>query len=157
MTTRSNKPATLTKEVFEVHLEYLRKDLTEIRTGIIRLNDRVDAQDKTLLRNTITVEEHQRRSTMLEESQSEIIDTLKSISDAVGAVKAQANGIEEELIPIKNHTQQVNKFLRLLIVIDENKALIGKIIMFTTIIIISLWAGISKAPLIESTVKAMLK
>lgn len=48
----------------------------------------LDKHNETLLRNTITVEEHHKRSLMLEEAQEQLRTDFKEVEDHVSEVKA---------------------------------------------------------------------
>ena len=59
----------LSKEVFDIHLEHIRESLHDIRNNLGELSlirEEQTEQGKTLVRNTVSLEEHVRRTNLLE-------------------------------------------------------------------------------------------
>lgn len=72
-----------------------RDDFDKLEGMIIKLDDRIDNVDKTLVRNTVSLEEHVKRTDMLE-----------------SYVKERVSYVNGEFEPIKKHVNQVTYGVR---------------------------------------------
>lgn len=69
--------------------------LEKLETMITKLDDRLDSVDKTLIRNTVSLEQHIKRTDMLE-----------------AYVKEKDVSIGQELAPIKNHVNMMTNAIK---------------------------------------------
>jgi hypothetical protein len=124
----------LSKEIFEVHMKYLKESVDSLRDSFIKLDHRLDEQDKILLRNTVTVEIHEKRSTSLESIQQEAIQTLQIMSRRISEMEA-------DIIPIKNHVESVKSFMGFISFFSDNKKLLIRLGLYIILIICGLYYG----------------
>lgn len=133
-----------TIQVIEAHLFHIRESLQELKENEKTISKRLGSQEKVLLRNTITVEEHKRRSDKLEENQEKFIATLDQIAKSVQQVSINIHKIENEIEPIKDHVKSVKGVMGIFIAMYDNKEFIGKLIVFATVIAISAYYGLKE-------------
>jgi hypothetical protein len=124
----------LSKEVFEVHMRYLKESVDSLRDCFIKLDHRLDEQDKILLRNTVTVEIHEKRSTNLEAIHKETVDTLQAMSRRISEM-------EDDILPIKKHVESVSSFMSFLSFFSENKRLLIRLALYIILTICGLYYG----------------
>jgi chromosome segregation ATPase len=131
-----------TRDLIETHLFYIRESMSDLKNTNVAILNRLTSQEEVLLRNTITVEDHKRRSNLLEQNQAEFVKTLKDISDSFKRLSTTVNQIESELQPIKTHVRSVERFVKFLIVLNDNKGTIAKILAFMITISVSTYFGV---------------
>lgn len=84
--------------------DYLVNTLSGLSSDIKRLSSKQEKQNETLLRNTITVEEHHKRSLNLEKK----MDSLEF------QVKQDLRSIENEIEPIRLHIKGIGFLVKLI-------------------------------------------
>jgi hypothetical protein len=126
-----------TKDVLEAHLYHIRESLADLKEGFRTLTKVQRSQERILLRNTITVEEHKKRSDHLESNQEEFVATQKAMIKSIEELTNRVQAVDYELQPIKRHVKTVSKLTGFIIAFDENKWTIAKIIGFLIAIVIT--------------------
>jgi len=149
----------ISKDVFEVHMQYTKEGIEELKKNTGLIFHKLDTQEKTLVRNTITVEDHKRRSDNMEERQREFLSVvnkitfqLSDISDSLVHINARVDEIEDDIGPIKDHIVEVKKVTGLMTMLYDNKGLIGKVIMFSIVILSAVYYGFNG---VETIIKAI--
>ena len=141
-----------TKEVVEVYLTHFKENLNEVKSTLKDILITLSKHESTLLRNTITVEDHKRRSDLSDakqeeflRTQREMVKTLSDLTNKLNQVETDFNSklsnVESDIEPIKNHVKKVTRLFKLLTIIDENKWTIAKIIGFIIAIILAVKTG----------------
>lgn len=97
------------KEVFEVHITNMYKQLENLNDTISKLYDRQDQMNVTLAKNTVVVKEHHIRSTRLEEVQEQMLLTIQKINNELLNVQREVHSIETDIKPIKKHVSAVKR------------------------------------------------
>ena len=132
------------KDAFEAHLHYIRESLADVKFAIRDIQKIVAKQEKVLLRNTITVEEHSRRSDALERNQAEFVSTQTQMVKTMGDIARELEKIDTELRPIKKHVKSVEDVASLVITLNENKVFVGKVFAFVIVVIVSAYYNADK-------------
>lgn len=130
------------EKLLEAHLYHIRESLSDIKDGQRILDKRMLKAEKTLLRNTITVEEHQRRSMLLEANQGDFVRALQSIDSSFKKVKTDLKKLESEVKPIQKHVESVTKVMGLFVYIEKNRKMITRIIVFFALMGLGLYFSI---------------
>jgi hypothetical protein len=131
---RKNPPS-VSREVFEIHLEYMNKNMKDIKDELVKVGTRQEAFEKTLLRNTITVEEHHKRSNILELNQEKFLTTMTDLTTKVQQIGTDFHRLESDIIPLKAQTEKVNKAVNFFVFVDNNKMMVFKITLFAVVIL----------------------
>ena len=79
----------LSKEVFEIHLGHIRGSLHDIRNslgGLELIRDEQVEQGKTLVRNTVSLEEHVKRTNLLETKMEHVEDEVSGLKTHITKV-----------------------------------------------------------------------
>jgi chromosome segregation ATPase len=146
----------LSKEVFEVHIQYTKEALEDLKKSVGLIFHKIDQQEKTLTRNTITVEQHEKRSLHIEQRQDESLKVIEELHKGMIAQKKAFEALadrftvfEQELTPIKTHVKEVKKITTLFSLLYDNKILIVKIIVFITLILLGFYYGIDFKTLVR--------
>ena len=149
----------LSKEVFEVHIKYTKEALNELKNTTALIFHKVDAHEKTLVRNTVSLEEHKKRSLHIEERQEVFMETLSKMSndfsivaDSIRKINLKIDLIESELEPVKDHIRDVKNITNFFNVIYNNKKLIVKSLVFVFFIVSGLYYGILN---VETIIRAL--
>lgn len=135
----------LNRELFEVHMNYQNQSIEKMNSTIEKIFSILQEHEKTLARNTTTVELHRQRSDILEYNQEKFTDTLDKIATAVKSMQGDVADIEKDLLPIKEHVADANKVLGLFTSIYKNRGLLAKILVALVTFVSALWYGISEA------------
>jgi len=99
--------------IIETHMEHLNKRLDRFDNLFEKIFDRQDEFSKVLERNTITVEEHHKRSTMLETIIGSIKRAFESLEKRISALEQKVDEVEDDITPIKKHVGEVNALFHL--------------------------------------------
>lgn len=150
-----NKPEFLHRDVFDVHMRYIQTSLDSIRDMSVKIADRLETQERTLYRNTITVEEHHKRSTNIEHRQEEFVLALRSITNDITTIVAKLTIIGNELEPIKAKADMNDKFINRLLWIKDNKALIFKLATIVGIASIVMYILLKDVEAIKQLIKVV--
>jgi chromosome segregation ATPase len=145
----------LQKEVFEVHMKYVQNNLEGIRDMSIKIMDRLEKHEKTLYRNTLTVEEHHKRSNHIEQRQEEFLSAVRSIKDDIKSLVKKVDVIEYELEPIKTTTMDNAKVIGKVTWISEHKGLIIKSFVVSGVISIILYILLKDVEAVRLLLKAV--
>jgi DNA repair ATPase RecN len=145
----------LQKEVFEVHMKYVQTSLEGIRDMSIKIMDRLDKQDKTLYRNTLTVEEHHRRSNNIERRQDEFITALRSIKDDFRTIVSEVDKIKSELPQLQAISDENSKIISKVTWLNDNKGLILKMFVISGAISIILYIVLKDVEAIKEIIKVI--
>jgi hypothetical protein len=132
------------KDAFEAHLYHIRESISDVKIAVRDIQKTVAKQEKVLLRNTITVEDHKRRSDVLEKNQAEFVATQHQMVSKIKDISVELEKIDMELRPIKKHVKSVENLASLFITLNDNKALIGKVLAFLIVIIVSAYYNATK-------------
>lgn len=135
------------KDLLEAHLYHIRESLGRLESDVRSLTKAQRAHEKVLLRNTITVEDHRKRSDTLEANQATFVQTQQAMIRSIEDLTLKVKEVDLELQPIKKHVKTVSRLTSLLIAIDENKWTIAKIIGF--IIVVGFTVYSSKGDILE--------
>ena len=73
----------LSKEVFEVHIKYNRDSLEELKKSSHLIFHKLDDHEKTLYRNTASLEEHKKRSLHREDRQDAVIELINETNETL--------------------------------------------------------------------------
>lgn len=141
-----------TRELMEVNLRYIKENIAELKEISKGVLNTLQEHEKILLRNTITVEDHKRRSDLSDarheeflKTQLKMIETLQDLSNRFSEgeleVSRKISDIERDLAPIKTHVQTVGKFMTFLVMLDENKWTIAKILGFIIAVCLTIYMG----------------
>ena len=131
-------PKVSIEKLIDAHLIGIHRSLDAIREDSKAISKKFSRFEKTLLRNTITVEEHQRRSTLLEKNQEGQLESLQKIASTLENISERVDEVERDIEPVKKHVETVGRVMSLFVALDNNKRLIIKIIIF----ILSVWGAI---------------
>ena len=100
--------------VIDAHMSHLNNRLDRFDDLLDKLFDRQEEMAKILERNTVTVEEHHKRSTNLEI----LVNSLKSALDALASkftlLEDEVEEIKDDVTPIKNHVSEVSSVMHFL-------------------------------------------
>jgi chromosome segregation ATPase len=132
----------VSKELFEVHVSSLKDSISSLKIEIIKSLNKLEEQERTLLRNTITVEEHHKRSTQIENQQERVIATLNTITQKLYSLDFELKNLDSVIEPIVQHTKRVDSITKFFVLLYENKSLIFKIIVFILVMAVSTYVGL---------------
>jgi hypothetical protein len=140
----------LSKEVFEVHIGYTKEALDDLKKTSSLICHKIEEHEKTLVRNTISLEEHKKRSLHIEERQDSVISIISDIKEAFGGftvtlqhIDNRITLIESEITPIKKHIDEVKNITKVLNTLYQNKTLIVKVLVFISVIVFGAYMGIN--------------
>jgi len=118
----------LSKEVFEVHIGYTKEALDDLKKTTSLICHKIEEHEKTLVRNTISLEEHKKRSLHIEERQDNVLSLISDIKEAFSGftvtlqhIDSRMGHIESEIEPIKDHIEEVKNITKLLNILYQNK------------------------------------
>jgi chromosome segregation ATPase len=147
---KENKDVTyLSKEVFEVHISYTKDALEDLKKGSSLIFHKIEQHEKTLVRNTLSLEEHKKRSLHIEERQdsvlefiAEVRETMVRLVTTIEHIDKRVGEIESEIKPIQAHIVEVKKLTNFLNIIYENKILIVKLLVFVIVVVFGTYLGV---------------
>jgi len=145
------------KDLFQAHIDFLNISIEEIKAQLEKVLIKIEQNDRTLLRNTIIVDEHHKRSTYLEAQQESILRTLKIISEKIRQLDEDVKDVNFDFKSIKNHVNEVNKLTKFFIVLYENKGLIFKVLLFIGLAFFTTYFGIKKSVQIMEVIEFLGK
>jgi archaellum component FlaC len=140
-------------QLIEAHIYHIRESLRDLRDTNKDILNRLTKTEKVLLRNTITVEDHKRRSDLLEANQQKFLETLDSVAKSFNIMSQDLHKIQLEIEPIKKHVTSVQRIMSLLIAIQDNKATILKIIIAITIVLVTVGLSIKEPEFMKGLLK----
>ena len=152
---KENEQDFLQKEVFEVHMKYVTTSLEGIRDMSIKIIDRLDKQERVLYRNTLTVEEHHKRSTHLEQRQEVFLETVRTIKDHLATVVAEVDTIKKELPQLRATTTDNAKLINKITWLNDNKSLILKMFVISGVVSIILYVILKDVEAIKEIIKVI--
>lgn len=155
MSNPENKPEFLQRDVFDVHMRYIQSSLDGIRDMSVKIADRLETQERTLYRNTLTVEEHKKRSIHIEKRQDAFMEALTSIKNDFHELVTKIIVIEEELKPIKLKSEINYKFINQMLWVKDNKALIFKLATVVGIASIIMYILLKDVEAIKQLIKVV--
>jgi len=153
MPNSQNNEDYLNKEVFEVHLKYVHNSLDGIRDMSVKIMDRLDKQEKIMYRNTLTVEEHHKRSNHLEQRQEEFLTAVRSIKTDIEQVVLKVEQLDSELLPMKALTASNTKVISQITWINDNKYVILKTFVVSGVISIILYLVLKDIEAVRAILK----
>ena len=133
-----------TKDVIEAHLYYVRESLTDLKETNRSILKRLNTTEKILLRNTVTVEDHKKRSDIADANHAEFVKVQREVIDSLQSLSLKVSHIDSELKPIKVHVKSVSRIMKLFIAMDENKMTIAKILGFIIVVAMTAYFGINE-------------
>jgi hypothetical protein len=145
----------LKKDVFEIHMQYLQNSLDGIRDMSVKIVDRLEQQEKVLYRNTLTVEEHHKRSNQLEQRQDEFLLAVRGIRTDMQEVVHKITDIEGELAPMKEKAEMNAKFIDQILWIRNNRGLILKLMLMCGIVSIIMYILLKDVDAIKQLLKVV--
>ena len=152
----------LSKDVFEIYMKLTKDSLDELKDKTGLLFHKLDQHEKTLVRNTVTVEDHKRRSENIEERQEEFLslvsnikDQLSTISESLIKIDNRVTDIEDDMTPIKTHITEVKNVTNFLNLIYTNRGLIIKIVLTLFAAISGVYYGVDTTA--ETVKKVIVK
>lgn len=141
----SRKSPTVQKELFEVHIEFINSSIESIKEQQERILVKLEQNDRTLLRNTIIVDEHHKRSNYLEVQQEAVLKAIKSISDKLVTLDSEVKLMNREFDYIKIHVKNVTRITKFFVAVYENKGMIFKSLIFISLLIAALYVALKKS------------
>jgi hypothetical protein len=145
----------LQRDVFDVHMRYIQTSLDGIRDMSVKIADRLENQERTLYRNTLTVEEHKKRSLHIEKRQEAFMEALTSIKNDFHELVTKIVTIEEELKPIKIKSEINYKLVNQILWIKDNKVLIFKLATLVGIASIIMYILLKDVEAIKQLIKVV--
>jgi chromosome segregation ATPase len=149
----------LSKEVFEVHFAYTKEALNELRKTTSLIFHKIDQHQTTLAANTISLDEHKKRSLHIEKRQDIVIESLHElrnsiaiISTKLGTIEDDMHSFEKEIKPIKEHVNNVTSVFKVVDKMLIHKDLIFKSLLFL-FLAISIYYGNDFSKLIRGWFK----
>jgi hypothetical protein len=141
-----------TRDLMEANFAHIKENISDLKLTMRDVQSTLSRHEETLLRNTITVEDHKRRSDLSDAKHDEFIRTQRAMLGSIQELTAKVSHVEVEfnakldmverdLVPIKAHVKSVKKLMRLLLIIDENKWTIAKILGFIIVVAFTVYMG----------------
>lgn len=118
----------LTKEIFEVHISYVKESVNDLKKEVSSLTRKVENVSDIMLRNTVTVEEHHRRSNLLEDNQKHFLEVIDKISN-------QISDLNNKIIIIETNVKETHTLFDFIKFLYKNKPIIIKFIVFLIILV----------------------
>lgn len=132
----------LTKEIFEVHISYVKESLVEVKKEVNSLTRKVENINDIMLRNTVTVEEHHRRSNLLEDNQQHFLEVIDKIS-------TQLNNLDKKVVRIEREVKETHTLFDFIKILYKNKPIIIKFIVFLVILVSTIVIELNTSGLIK--------
>jgi phage-related minor tail protein len=151
----SEKQEFLQRDIFDVHMRYIQTSLDNLRDISVKVVDRLEIQERTLYRNTITVEDHKQRSLHIEERQEEFITALRSIKDDITDIVFKVKDLEDELKPMKDKADMNAKFIGQILWVRNNQGLIFKLAVACSITSIIMYILLKDVEAIKQLLKVI--
>jgi len=102
------------KDLIMMQLELTNSRLDKIDTQFSRIFEAQSEMNIVLTRNTITVEQHHRRSTLMEKIMARHHKRLDNLEKEITGMRSDLTSVSSELAPVKEHVTEVSKMVHVI-------------------------------------------
>lgn len=123
------------KSMFELHMRNMQESMSRVNDSITKLFERQDEMNVVLTKNTVIMEEHHRKSGLIEIEQADLRALIATANTDAAKMEKSIESIEKDLKPIKTHVASVSNTMAFLSGIPMSIRVVGSIVIAVTSII----------------------